>query len=182
MPKQDLSFTEIAKLFDKHQKKTEQLQQKLHEANSLGKSLEIKSKIDLEEEKFVSKFNKVCQQIHFPAPISVMNNAPKDAFRIKNVSITDIDKTGLVHIAAEIEYQNDSISPFAYAVFVDENGQRLDPNHYVILSPPSFSRGEITNHINQQSFLIEGVYHCVTALEHADAILFKTEEAYLANK
>lgn len=177
-------FGELPHIFEKHQSKVTKLERESKLTSSVGKSLEINSKLKKLNKKFQRVYKKEYNKIKFPVHLPFEGQINFSNYQIQDVYVSDITVKGRVKIVAKAYANQNNICPFTFARFVDKKNNPVGENAYIILTLPNYNHGHIEkNSVNQgEQFNLEGFYPTILDLSDMKKVVFISEQAYFNNE
>lgn len=176
-------FGKIPSVFAKYEKNRASLKNQKELTSSVGKTLELKSKLkELKKEK-LDHYQKAYNQLDFPIKMHVSGNFDYPNHTIKDIYISDISAYGRVEITAISVARKDSVCPFAFVQFAGPDGKILNDRDYVILTLLSSIHGETTKEEVKagKEITLRGYYNHVSRLAEAEELIMISDREYFKN-
>ncbi|MCF8218524.1 MAG: hypothetical protein K9J21_06045 [Bacteroidales bacterium] len=173
----------MPQLFTEYRKAKAPLIQKIKTTNQFGKELELKEEIEKLDRKYQRKFEREYKKLDFPLQVPYDGQLETQNLTLQNIYIKDITSKGRLILTAKVKAKKDNICSFMFARFTDNDKNPINTSRYIILTPPTYNKGEIrTDTITKgKTFNLKGFYNCDNTLAYAEKIVIKSEREYLNN-
>lgn len=173
----------MPQLFTEYRKAKTPLIQKIKNTNQFGEKLKLKEEIEKLDRKYQKKFKREYKKLEFPAGLPYEGHIESDNLALQNIYINDITPEGRIILTAKVKAKNDKICAFLFARFTDDDKNPISTSRYIILTPPTYNKGEIrTDTITKgKTFNLKGFYNCDNTIAHAEKIILISEREYFSN-
>ncbi|MFW6020112.1 MAG: hypothetical protein ACOCPM_05975 [Bacteroidales bacterium] len=182
-PKRNPYFGKIPRLFAEYKQAKQPIIQKLKTADHFGEKLKLKKEIEKIDRKYQNKLEKEYKKLEFPLRMPYEGQLETQNLVLQDIYINDITPTGQLIVTAKVKAKKDKICAFMFARFTDQEERPISNSHYIVLTPPTYNKGEIiTDTITQgETFMLKGIYNCNYALAYAEKIIIESEQKYFNN-
>lgn len=182
--KKSQHFGKLPHLFTEYRNSKAPLIKEVSNTKKFGEKLEIKEEIEKLDQKFQKKFEKEYKKLDFPLHLPYEGKLESKNLALKDIYIKDISLKGRLRLIAKVIIKKDNICTFVFARFTDEEDNPVNQNRYIILTPPTYNKGEIVTDTFKKGKIIKlvGFYDCDKSLTKAEKINIKSEREYFANK